>query len=440
MKIFESTFRRMEKIIESVHKRMELYSLSIEPGTEDFLTKNPYKYVNYQKTSSADDAEESFNAALSQIPLCSPQGEILTRLEVLTMLALGLQVTPFAVNNRTVALPIYQTPGKQMMQIVETYDRLFYDQFQVHLVFGKLDKSAVAILEQRMESAYTYYVEEHGEWTEEFMAQLGDELSRHSFATFLRQRIKTHIMKGMPICYPVVPPVQSREWRRQREIANYDFPVLEGCLEEMRQFFYRDTFVYEQYAISGVVEASPQDVVIDAGAFVGDTACYFSRKVGENGKVFAFEIVPDTVKSARQNMLKNNCLNVEVLQNALSDQKSNFTVILNPYSNSAAFVADGPISNQETKIAVEAITLDSFVESRNIRVDFIKADVEGAELRMLQGARKTLSRFAPVCALSLYHRQEDYWQLPQYLKEVCPDYTFWFRCEAEPVLFAKRIC
>lgn len=439
MKILESTFRRMEKIIESVEKNIELYSLSVEPVTENFLTKNPYKYINYQKISAADGAEESFNIALSQIPLCSPQGEVLTRLEVLTMLALGLQVTPFAVDNNTVAIPVYKTPGKQMMKIIETYDRLFYDQFNVHIIFGKLDKSTVDVFRKRMESAYNYYVKEHGAWTEEFMAQLGDDLSRYSFATFLRQRIKSHIIKGIPICYPVIPPVQSREWRKQREMDNYDFPVLEGCLEEMRQFFYRDTFIYEQYAIAGVVEASPRDIVIDAGAFVGDTACYFSRKVGESGKVFAFEIVPATADSARQNMLKNNCLNVEVIRNALSDQKSNFTVILNPYSNSAAFVADAPVANQETTIAVEAITLDSFVEDRNIRVDFIKADIEGAELRMLEGARNTLSRFAPVCALSLYHRQEDYWQLPQYLKEVCPDYTFWFRCEAEPVLFAKCI-
>ena len=71
------------------------------------------------------------------------------------------------------------------------------------------------------------------------------------------------------------------------------------------------------------------------------------------------------------------------------------------------------------------------------KVDFIKSDTEGNEMALLRGAAATISRDAPVCAICLYHKKDDFWEIPSFLKELRPDYRFWFRCEAEPVLFAK---
>jgi hypothetical protein len=67
------------------------------------------------------------------------------------------------------------------------------------------------------------------------------------------------------------------------------------------------------------------------------------------------------------------------------------------------------------RLAVPAITLDSFVERNNIeRVDFIKADIEGAERNMLWGARKILKEFAPKLSICTYHLHDD----PQVLREI----------------------
>ena len=60
-------------------------------------------------------------------------------------------------------------------------------------------------------------------------------------------------------------------------------------------------------------------------------------------------------------------------------------------------------------------------------VDFIKLDVEGAELQALQGARKLIQRSRPVLALSLYHCPQDLWQLPLVLADLCEDYRFHVR-------------
>ena len=61
------------------------------------------------------------------------------------------------------------------------------------------------------------------------------------------------------------------------------------------------------------------------------------------------------------------------------------------------------------------------------RVDYIKLDIEGAELDMLHGAVKTISRWKPKLAVSAYHKPEDLWTLATYIKSLRPDYEFKFR-------------
>ena len=61
------------------------------------------------------------------------------------------------------------------------------------------------------------------------------------------------------------------------------------------------------------------------------------------------------------------------------------------------------------------------------RVDYIKLDIEGAELDMLHGAAKLISRWKPKMAISAYHRREDLWTLINFVKSLRSDYEFKFR-------------
>ncbi len=80
-------------------------------------------------------------------------------------------------------------------------------------------------------------------------------------------------------------------------------------------------------------------------------------------------------------------------------------------------------ANGTAHIAVAA--LDTVLAGHT--VDFIKLDVEGAELQALQGARKLIQRSRPVLALSLYHCPQDLWELPLTLAAMCEDYRFYIR-------------
>ena len=207
-------------------------------------------------------------------------------------------------------------------------------------------------------------------------------------------------------------------------------PRIEHCPPWARDFFHLHSFIYEQYGIPGVVEARPGQCVVDAGAYIADTALYFSSKVGESGRVYAFEAMPENVDAGNANVQLNGRRNVEMVPMALSDSCGELRFALN------ALAPSGSCQSASGEISVTSVNLDSFVQQRGIHVDFLKSDIEGAEMDMLRGAVKTIRQDGPTCGLALYHKQADYHEIPQFLSTLRPDYTFYFRCEAEPVLFA----
>lgn len=88
---------------------------------------------------------------------------------------------------------------------------------------------------------------------------------------------------------------------------------------------------------------------------------------------------------------------------------------------------------------VRTVSLDSFADEQD-KISFIKMDIEGAELEALQGARKIIMENRPKIAVCIYHKKEDYWQIPYFLKNLIPEYKLYIRhysnYAAETVLYA----
>lgn len=93
---------------------------------------------------------------------------------------------------------------------------------------------------------------------------------------------------------------------------------------------------------------------------------------------------------------------------------------------------------EEGGIVVNGLDLDSIVKED--RVTYIKMDIEGSERRALEGAKKSIQRYRPKLAVSLYHKFEDIVELPAYILELVPEYKFYIRhyCSdvCETVLYA----
>jgi tRNA (mo5U34)-methyltransferase len=136
----------------------------------------------------------------------------------------------------------------------------------------------------------------------------------------------------------------------------------------------------------------PGMTVLDVGAHHGFHTLLASLRVGREGKVISFEPSPRERKRLGRHIRFNKCKNVRVESFALGEVpgKSDFFLVdgYNDYCNSLRPPA---VEERTRKIKVNVNTLDEYlVRSRIAKVDFIKIDVEGAEVDLLRGARKTL--------------------------------------------------
>lgn len=207
-----------------------------------------------------------------------------------------------------------------------------------------------------------------------------------------------------------------------------------------------ETLLLEQYRCPAHPEiaARPGDVVIDGGACWGDTALYFADLVGPGGRVRSFEFEPNNVKRLRANLELNEQLatRIDVDERALWHHDGEL-LDLNPFGP-ATTVREHTGGATDEGLRVPSATIDGLVTSGALpRVDFIKLDIEGAELAALQGARATLVRDRPRLAIALYHRPEDWTALPGFLRELGVGYRFslghFTIHQEETVLFAWAV-
>lgn len=167
-----------------------------------------------------------------------------------------------------------------------------------------------------------------------------------------------------------------------------------------------------QYICSGFLPKSG-DIVIDCGAYDGATAARFANM---GCKVYGFEMNKQTFDLAAKLATEKNFV-VENLG-------------LGCYSHEVNYSANGAATqiNLQGSETAKITTIDSYVGEKNLpRVDFIKMDVEGAELDILKGATITITKYKPILALSAYHRVDDFWTLTKFIKSLRSDYEFGLR-------------
>ena len=188
--------------------------------------------------------------------------------------------------------------------------------------------------------------------------------------------------------------------------------AITGRITQIMQDF-RFTTEHE-YFLNGFLPTTG-DIAIDGGAYDGSTGADFVR---QGAKVYSFEMDADNYRK---------CL--------APAEKFGFTIEnlgLSDRENEASYFPNGVGSRKssvENRVATaHFIDLDTYVEQKNLpRVDYIKFDIEGAELEALRGAAKTIVRWKPKMAICLYHKPEDLWTLPTYIKSLRADYEFQFR-------------
>jgi FkbM family methyltransferase len=299
------------------------------------------------------------------------------------------------------------------------------------------------------------FIEPHSAQLEWLYAQLGDQESRDLLVSLMAFRALGHRKVKLPTNTPEYWQGIERAKKLSLDEDDLDlgFRGFRAVRMNLRELGYPITlyfvpfavhiqFVMQPYRCGGSdkpIEATAGDVVLDCGGCYGDTALYFAHKVGQQGKVLSFEFVPANLEILRKNVDLNPSLKptIRLVEAPVSD-KSGHELFLEGSGPGTRIV---PKPSSVGAASVRTVAIDDVVERENLeRVDFVKMDIEGSELAALQGAEKTLRKFRPTLAVSVYHNLSDFWTIPQYLDSLGLGYRFYLRHftihAEETVLFA----
>lgn len=163
--------------------------------------------------------------------------------------------------------------------------------------------------------------------------------------------------------------------------------------------------------------------LIDAGGFIGDSALVFSKYW--TGKIYSFEADADNYSYMQDTISLNELKNVIPVNKALVDREGAVDIYKTLANSCNTINKKSSFSEiQGNPVQVQGISLDTFVEERQLSVGLIKTDVEGAEQCLLEGAEKTLKKQKPDLIISIYHSIEDFFHIKRKIENLDVGYRF----------------
>jgi len=168
------------------------------------------------------------------------------------------------------------------------------------------------------------------------------------------------------------------------------------------------------YSYNNYLKMDNYSVILDIGGYDGETAVGFSYN-SRDAKVYSFE--PSQVGIEKINQWTKLFPNIRVIGKGVWHENSILSFNEGEEQSQSSRVGEG-----EKKI--EVISIDWFVQQEKIqKVDFIKMDIEGAELNGLRGAMQVIERDMPDLVISIYHSPSDLWEIPMWIKTNFPAYN-----------------
>jgi FkbM family methyltransferase len=261
---------------------------------------------------------------------------------------------------------------------------------------------------------------------------LGNEPSKRLYLYLISFRLAGHFSVRLPVAFAgkadefaaykaleKSTPSQLAASGPFGRLRHFDFEhggnrYVVDCLG-LEYYLFRGQYFYRQDGIA--IAPAAGDTVIDGGACTGDTAAVFSNAVGPDGSVFCFDPVADHLSVLAYNAKQFAYDNVRVMPYGLSDKN----VVAEPMVLNQYAPGFNSGNNQ-----VPLRSIDFLVNTKDIaKIDFIKLDVEGAELDSIRGARASILRFKPKLAISLYHKPNDLFEIILYIKDKFPFYSLY---------------
>jgi FkbM family methyltransferase len=162
--------------------------------------------------------------------------------------------------------------------------------------------------------------------------------------------------------------------------------------EDLSQIFWSGLEKAERAVIRLTRQLLPPDgVFVDAGANIGCHTLAAGRHLTERGRVIAFEPHPGNFALLKVNVAENGMTNVALEPFGLSDAPAKLDVRADSLAGNWSVASTG-----QHRFQVELVRLDDYFDRKPIpRLDVLKMDIEGSEVKALRGAVRTMQRFRP---------------------------------------------
>lgn len=185
---------------------------------------------------------------------------------------------------------------------------------------------------------------------------------------------------------------------------------LTGCPAFMESYAFR---INDQY-FESFFKFPENGSFIDAGGFNGETSIEFAKRYPNYGSIHIFE--PSEKNYDQIVKISHNIQRSHIHKMGLSDKKESLF-----FSGDAGSASKIDVNGSD-EILVD--TLDSF----NIdRIDFIKMDLEGWELKALNGSKEAILKNHPILAISAYHHPLDFISIHDFILSIRSDYDVYLR-------------
>ena len=224
------------------------------------------------------------------------------------------------------------------------------------------------------------------------------------FVSSAREDIKSNVKRYENI-YNLIKEEDSKKIFKDLMSFRYNFDLSStknNIVDPIGQYF------------EDFLDFQDNEVFIDIGGYDGQTSIEFIKYCPKYKSVYIFEPSEENILLAKDNL--KGYPNTNLISKGLSNKKE----ILKFNSGS------GSASSMSEQGTVEIIvdTLDNLVKEE---VSFIKMDIEGAEGLAIEGMKNHILNDHPKMAISVYHKVDDFWKIPEQIFAIRADYDIYMR-------------
>lgn len=218
----------------------------------------------------------------------------------------------------------------------------------------------------------------------------------------------------------------TKNWEHFRwlydELADYrSKKVLYGILHYWLNYNIEEKsaikeYNYDDYYDLDLLSCGEGDVVVDLGAYTGDSALSYIKNYGLYKKIYCYEITKDSMEQMQEKLAPFSDI---IYRNVGVGSRPGVMYIQNK--------GMGDSCNQLGEQGEEEVKIVALDDDIGEPVTLIKMDIEGAELEALEGAARHIKMEKPKLAVCTYHNNRHIWEIPRKMKELNPEYKLYMR-------------